>query len=214
MAEYTDYECQYLAKEEIRDKADEFRMKYWKSEILPVDIERIIENDLILNIIPEHDIRKLLQIDAYLQSNLNSIVVDLEHYMKNSYDNRIRFSFAHEVGHFVLHKYIYNNFNFNSRVEYKDFMNEFPNEQYSYFEYQANEFAGRLLVPRERLILEIREVYEKIRKYNSLLKKLEENPEMVLDGTIQDLCKPFGVSEYVIRIRVEREGLWPPNLDI
>ena len=127
MAEYSDYEFQYLTKDEIRNKADDFRNEYWKSEVLPVDIERIIENDLKLSIIPEHNIRKLMQIDSFLQSDLNGIVVDFDYYMNTRYDNRIRFSFAHEVGHFVLHRYIYNRFNFKSRTEYMDFMNSLMN---------------------------------------------------------------------------------------
>jgi len=73
-----------------------------------VNVEHIIEHSLGLDIIPVHGIRKFEKIDAYLKSDRSAIVVDIEQYMdvQNRYENRLRFSFAHEIGHYVLHEYV------------------------------------------------------------------------------------------------------------
>jgi len=86
-----------------------------------------------------------------------------------------------------------------------------PDSEYGHFEFQANEFAGRLLVPRESLILEIEACLETLKK-NGLLNYVSENPDAVLSRISPTLCKPFGVSTQVIEIRVQREELWPPSL--
>jgi hypothetical protein len=213
MFDPSDFRCKRLTKDAIREKAEEFREKCWPQKTVPVDMEEIIEKCLGLHIIPEHGIGALTQIDAYLRCDLSGIVVDYNQYMdeRNRYANRLRFTFAHEIGHLVLHKDIYNRFSFSTTEEYIEFINSFPAEQYFYFEYQAKEFAGRLLVPRKMLVDEIGKIYEyKIASNTALLRLLKINPEMLLDGITPEICRPFGVSEKVIRIRIEREGLWPP----
>ncbi len=128
-----DYKCNYISKEDIRLKADEFRKKFWNKDTLPIDMEAIIEAGLGLNIIPERSIRDLLEIDAYLQSDLGGIVVDYGQYMdeRNRYANRLRFTFAHEVGHLVLHKYMYTKFAFTTTEDYYFFIQNFPDIHYS-----------------------------------------------------------------------------------
>ena len=165
MFDYSDCKCVFLSRDKIWEKADSFRKRYWPNGILPIDMEHIIEKGLCLNIIPEHDIKRLLKIDAYLLSDLKGIVVDISQYMDdlNRYEKRLRFTFAHEVGHLVLHKYIFKKFDFISPKEYLIFMDNFPEDQYSNFEYQANEFGGRLLVPRENLVIELNHSYEIIK---------------------------------------------------
>ena len=83
--------------------------------------------------------------------------------------------------------------------------------EYRSFEYQANEFAGRLLVPREDLIHEIGKTVETL-KCNNMLEYLKGDPYAVLSGISPQLAKPFGVSTDVIETRVKREDLWPPDI--
>ena len=79
------------------------------------------------------------------------------------------------------------------------------------FEYQANEFAGRLLVPREDLNHEIENALD-VLKRNNLMEFLKVDPHAVLSRISPQLAKPFGVSTDVIETRVRREELWPPNV--
>jgi len=52
---------------------------------------------------PIHSLLDELDIDAFLKLDLSGIVVDYGCFMKERFQNRVRFSFAHEVGHFVVH---------------------------------------------------------------------------------------------------------------
>ena len=127
----------------------------------------------------------------------------------NRYANRLRFSFSHEIGHYILHKHVYSKFQVDNFEDYCFFIDNFPEDEYGDFEWQANEFAGSLLVPREKLILEVQKIYEIIRQQN-LDEYLEKYPSDILARVSKTLCKPFGVSYQVIERRVEIEKLWPP----
>ena len=123
----------------------------------------------------------------------------------------MRFSFAHELGHLFLHKELYLKFGISSPEDWKDFILNVPENEYRSFEWQANEFAGRLLVPYPKLEAEMEKVGELL-KENNLLPFLEKDPDAVLSRISPMLCKPFGVSTEVIERRVKREGLWPPDV--
>ena len=208
MTDFSDFKCNFLRLKELRDITNEFRQKNWPENILPIDVEKIIEHRLGLDIDPKSDINT----DAYLKGDLTGIVVDINHYMdkQDRYSNRLRFSFAHEIGHYVLHRSIYDGFEIETEEEYLLFLKNIPEDEYGSFEWQANEFAGSLLVPREKLKSEINKLYETVKQYNKL-DILERDPKEIIARMSQKLCKPFGVSTKVIEIRVDVEDLWPPN---
>jgi len=208
MRDISQFKCPYIAKDEIRQAADNFRSEFWPEENLPLDIEKIIEERLGLNIEPQHNLHLELDIDAYLRVDLTGVIVDYDHYMNEKYMNRLRFSLAHELGHLFLHKDIYKTFAIDSIEAWEYFMQNIPEEQYTYFEYQANEFAGRALVPRDRLIKEIEICLEKVQELG-LSNLISKDPNEVLYSMSAALCKPFGVSSQVIELRVKREELWP-----
>lgn len=149
--------------------------------------------------------------DAYLKTDLTAIVVDYDFYMNDKYANRMRFSFAHEVGHFFLHKNVLSALDLIDPVAWKNFILDLPEDEYSNFEWQANEFAGRLLVPHSDLVTAVEEAVNII-KENHLADYLENDPDAVLSRVAPTICKPFGISTDVIKMRVSREGLWPPKL--
>jgi hypothetical protein len=182
MRDYSKLRCRFIKKEEIRKISEEFRNAYWKSSLLPIDMESIIERGLRLDIVPHHGISRLDKIDAYLKSDLTGIVVDITQYMdpQGRYENRLRFSFAHEIGHFVLHKYIYQEFCIDTPEEYYDFVMNFPEPEYRSFEWQANEFAGSLLVPRTRLLEEIAQCKCKIRPTSNTNSTLYRTPSPIV----------------------------------
>jgi hypothetical protein len=210
MRDYSKLRCRFIKKEEIRKISEEFRNAYWKSSLLPIDMESIIERGLRLDIVPHHGISRLDKIDAYLKSDLTGIVVDITQYMdpQGRYENRLRFSFAHEIGHFVLHKYIYQEFRIDIPEEYYDFVMNFPEAEYRSFEWQANEFAGSLLVPRNRLLEEIGRCKEML-KERKLIHLWDENRSQVLVSMSPLLGRVFGVSDEAIERRItEERDLW------
>jgi len=150
-----------------------------------------------------------LDVDAYLKTDLSGIVVDHECYMNDKFLNRLRFSMAHELGHYFLHREIYSVLSLSSLEDWKEFIQNVPETEYEAFEYQANEFAGRFLVPHEKLKSAIMDSIEMIRR--SGIEHMLSDSDMVLSRISPFLRRIFGVSEQVIEIRVRREKLWPPN---
>jgi len=212
MQDISKFKCPYIEKREIWQSAETFRKEFWPENSLPVDIEKIVWKILKLNIEPEHGLLSEYDIDAYLKSDLTGIVVDYTRYMDERFINRLRFSFAHELGHLFLHKEIYEQFGIQDTATWKEFMLNITEKEYKFFEYQANEFAGRVLVPRERLIHELEKCLITI-KETGLLDLLAQDPYLMLTSISPTLCKPFGVSDQVIERRVDREELWPPKID-
>jgi len=150
-----EFRCKWLRLEDIWDCAEAVRNRYWSEGRLPINVEGIVESKLKLYIDPEHDLMQKTDMEAYLRSDLAGIAVDYDHYMDEKFANRMRFSFAHELGHFFLHKDMYAVIVFESAEEWKEILQSLSDTEYRNFEYQANEFAGRLLVPREDLNHEI-----------------------------------------------------------
>lgn len=212
MEDISRFKCPYIPKDQIWQAAENFRNKFWPESTLPVDIERIVERRLKLNIEPEHGLLSEIDIDAYLRTDLTGIVVDYDCYMNEKFMNRLRFSFAHELGHLFLHKDIYSTFAIDDPMAWKDFMLNIPDREYGFFEYQANEFAGRVLVPRERLVAELETCLQKVQEVG-LLDLVATDPDALLSSIGPTLCRPFGVSYIVIERRVEREELWPPEIE-
>ena len=212
MTDFSNIKCRFLLKNEIWNRADELVKAHWSYGETPVDIEHIVESKMGLEIIPLSGLSDICGIDAYLKSDFSGIVIDNSRYNDERYDSRLRFSIAHELGHYILHEYLYsdNNLNIGEPREYYNFITNFPEKEYRSFEYQANQFAGRLLVPRERLVTEVNNISSMLEENNGL-HLLSVNPDYVLERATPLLCKPFGVSEDVIRRRVEEEELWPPT---
>lgn len=91
-------ECKWIPKEELWQTVHSFREQYWHEGTLPVDMEKIVEQRLRLNVEPIHSLLDNFDVDAFLRLDLSGIVVDYDCFMKERFQNRIRFSFAHEVG--------------------------------------------------------------------------------------------------------------------
>ena len=209
--DYSEFQCKWIEPASLWNVADETQNKYWPEATLPINAEEIVEFRLRLNIEPVKYLLSTVDIDAYLKRDLSGIVVDYDYYMNDKFANRMRFSFAHELGHFFLHKELYLKFGISSPEDWKEFMLNVPENEYRSFEWQANEFAGRLLVPYPELETEMQGAVEILRE-NNLIPFLKVDPDAVLSRISPTLCKPFGVSTDVIEKRVKRERLWPPDV--
>jgi hypothetical protein len=144
-----EFKCPFMTHDEIWQAAERFRAQYWPENALPVDTEKIVEFGLKLDIEPQAGLLSALETDAWLKRDLTGIIVDLNSFMEARYGNRLRFTMAHEIGHLILHRQLLSDFQIDSIEKYKEFMKDIPEQQYRNYEYQANEFAGRLLVPKK-----------------------------------------------------------------
>jgi len=176
--DYSGVDVPFLPKNFIKDEAEKFRSKFWIGKV-PVNIEKIIEQKLNLDIIPLPGLMKQCDTDAFIASGWEAIYVDNDRYLDDRYQNRLRFSLAHEIGHLVLHQEIYKSFKIANMESFYKFIDQIPTSTYNKLEFQANCFAGYLLVPREVLFAE----YEKIKK-----QAIKNNPELkeISDDTLRD----------------------------
>lgn len=193
-----------LSKEQIWESAENFRNIYVKPNFLvPVPIERIVEINLRISVFPKYGLRSMADIDGFISKDLKTLFIDSEIYSDQRFDNRIRFTFAHELGHYVLHREEITECRFDSEQEWYQFRTEMLEENISWFEWQANEFAGRLLVPKNVLIEKLSSYKPKIKLY---LEKFNDR-DMLLDYLSNALCKDFEVSGDVLKKRINNENL-------
>ncbi len=200
----------YRKKEEIWKHSDRFR----ESPPLigyntpPIDSVVIAEIVLKLDLVPFPYLFSKYKMDAALMMDLTGIYVDEQAYLEfeeQDYwiEKRLRFSLAHEIGHYVLHAKEIKANRFTSLIQYIQWMGDRQNPDSP--EYQADEFAGRFLIPREILLERYDYFYEKAGKHNP---DWLPTPE-ARRAFAKKLAPLFGVNPQVIETRFEREYIWP-----
>ena len=203
------FKAPYNPKERIWQEADRLRAEHPGGRELPVNILDLAEFDLHLDLVPVNGMREQLDIDALLMGDLKSILVDKRAFMSPRMEYRLRFSVAHEIGHLVLHRDIYAGLRHATAAEWFDYISAIPEVEYGWVEWQAYEFAGRLLVPPDAL----REAFQaaidsaQAAGYSDWLAA----DEAALDYIATRIAPKFGVSAEVIAKRLRVEKLWPPT---
>lgn len=201
-----------LSKQEIWQSVEEFRAKQkFLTEKYPVPIIDFVEHILKLNIIPKPRLRYKTDLDGFISKDMKSMYIDQDLYMSPKQENRLRFTFAHEVGHFILHRKQIENAPFDSKEEWLQFRMNLNEENDSWFEWQAHEFAGRLLVPKNELINEIEKLRNKIDQFRGVSNS--ENEDMIKDAVSKSICGKFQVSDQVIYRRINSENIWETFLN-
>lgn len=197
-------------KEEVWDQVEAFRRQYLVGDLalLPVDVFTLAEIEFQLDIIPFDDLTEKYDADAALISDFSGIYVDAEAYIiwENGprwKQRRLRFSVAHELGHFVLHRELAKNLNFKSQDDFAAWTRDYRGQKFT-LEQEANEFAGRLLVPVERL----RTDFE---LFGAAAQKVIPNwtQSMEMRHAFAERVRPvFEVNTQTIETRLEREEIW------
>lgn len=188
-----------------------FRRKHLseQEDRLPVDVFTVVELRLRLDVIPFDDLTAKYGIEAALQPDFTGIYVDAESYILWERgpmwkQNRLRFSVAHELGHFVLHREVAAKVKFGSFEEFARHFNANDGPKYL-LEQEANEFAGRLLAPIDRL----QTFYDAFAAQICVILPAWRNSSEVRQKFAESVAPKFGVHPDAILIRLDREGLWP-----
>jgi len=211
------FQREILSYEALRSRADAFLAQYHPSGTIPVPIERIAEVQLGMDIVPVPGLRELLQsddhgVESYITADLREIHVD-EWVWRNRV-HRYRFSLAHEIGHATLHRGMYENAQFTSINAWKAFIRTIPDDEYSWYEWQAYAFAGLVLVPSTPLRASVE------KHVGDVTLRAERGgltPADVWDAlwdiALEGVAADFVVSTKVIEKRAEKENLradFPP----
>jgi len=202
------FKAPFLPKDRVQTEADDFRSRYWPEGSLPVEIHEILEFDLDMEIRTVASLREAADVDALLLGDLRTIVVDRNMFLDDRYLNRMRYSLAHEVGHRILHPDLYSKIAHASVADWIAAFQSIPDDQYSWVEQHAYEFAGRLLVPPYALQ---REFGRQAKIANEQgFRGWDESGESALEYVAHaiSVTSPFGVSEQVISRRLRIEGIW------
>jgi hypothetical protein len=203
------FKAPFIPKERIWQEADRLRETYVSGRTPPVKVLDLAEFDLGLDLIPASGLREEVDIDALLMGDLTSILVDRHAFMTPRLEYRLRFSVAHEIGHLILHRDIYRGLQHASAKEWFDYISAIPDVEYGWVEWQAYEFAGRLLVPPAPLREAYRIVIQTAQAagYTDWLSA----DEAALDYIGTRIATKFDVSAEVISKRLRAENLWPPS---
>ncbi len=195
-----------LSFTEIRILADEFRDKFCPNDEFPVPIEEIVEFDLGIEVRPVDDLRNKADLDAIISSKLNIIFIDKMLMENHRFLFRYRFALAHEVGHFVLHSNKMKSLKFGSIEEWIEIRSQFDEDDLMWFERQAMEFGGRLMVPRDILVAEVMPLKDKIQSYYDTYP--DGGYEVIADFIASAIHKRFEVSADVVKRRIINEKVF------
>ncbi|MGI8437748.1 MAG: ImmA/IrrE family metallo-endopeptidase [Chthoniobacterales bacterium] len=168
-----------------------------------------LEVDLRLDPIPFDDLTAKYRVEAAITADFTGIYLDAEEYALMERGpawklSRLRFTVAHELAHYFLHRELPQKEHFASLPDFARWTENYGGRKYT-IEQEANEFAGRLLVPESRL----RSLFE---DFAAEAERLV--PNFMQSGTLRDKCAErmaprFGVNAQVVAIRLDRDGIWP-----
>lgn len=150
-------------------------------EHLPIDIEAIVKAHGI--VIRSQELEDSVSGMLVIKDGRTAIGLN-----ENHHPNRQRFTLAHELGHFLLHRNVSNIFIDASTIFFRDGMSSDGSKTQ---EIDANAFAAELLMPEKQ----VREV-------------INSQPLDAFDeGAVRRLAAQFGVSAQALTIRLTRLGL-------
>ena len=188
--------------EDLRNKADDFLRKHNHSGDIPIPIEEIVEFDFGINIVPVLGLQREFEVEGFTSGDLKDIYVD--EYVYTDRITRYRFTLAHEIGHIVLHRHLYDTHKFKSIHGWKEFINSMTEEEHSWLEYQGYSFAGLVLVPNQSLIKYTNEWTKKIKDKGI---SIEKNSDFAWELITEHVAKVFLVSPDVVEKRLEKDGI-------
>lgn len=199
----------FLTKKDLAQKANEFRHQYViPPDQIPLDVEYVIESVLRIKIDPRENLSKFfrknnLAIDAFLTYDRSTIIIDNDQFVQDQ--GRLKFTLAHELGHWYLHRKEYESINYKTEADFINLQKSIEPKFRNYFEIQANEFAAQLLVPTDNLSILLLKYQKDIK---SFVRSNGESLIWVLRAELsEELSQKFGVSSEVVNNRISNEQI-------
>jgi Zn-dependent peptidase ImmA (M78 family) len=199
----------YLTKGDLAEKANEFRLKYVTPQNqIPLDIEYLIESVLKIKIDPRENLSRFfrknnLAIDAFLTYDRSTIIIDYDQFIQDQ--GRLKFTLAHELGHWYLHKKEYESINYKSEDDFIKVQKSIEPKFRNHFEIQANEFAAQLLVPKDILYTLMLNHKKEIKKF--VVTHGDRLLWMLRADLSDELSQEFGVSSEVVNNRISNDQI-------
>ena len=188
----------FWSYERIEEEAIVFLDTYHVKRTIPVPIESIIECNLDISIVPRKGLLQDEQIDAFLSHDFTTIYIDQDHYMNKT--NRSRFTLAHEIGHYVMHKSIVESIK--TIQHWKSFILGEGTGR-AIYESQANNFADCLLMPQPEIMVAYQELESIALQFLKAGIKMPDQ-KMLISYIATQIAKKFEVSEKAAEIRLSK----------
>lgn len=142
--------------------------------------------------------------------NFRKKTLYLDNSLKSEREVAFRFTAAHEIGHWVLHRYNYKNW----KLEIDDSLQDDDRTlcrlenrtQSDWLEFQANVFAASLVTPREMFVVALRQIQQKIGINKNIGRVFLSNaPSSRRDyeTTVSEISRIFHVSKGSVRVRMK-----------
>jgi len=207
-------EFRKYSDDEIEARATDILTRHWNGQ-LPVDVDYIIESQFDIQLFPIPDMKRLTGFEAAIDPMRDQIYYDPRSQDVNSL--RLNFSIAHEFGHFLLHKDVFEWLRTRRDNEYpewvkttREFSALFESDR---IEREANSFAGRLLVPYKHLSEKLSEFKSRNPQYAQAEKMIKEEGRPMADAlrnyVARDIHQAFRVSVQCVEYRLRTSGLIP-----
>ena len=200
----------WLGKNDLKKAAEDFSAKYNPEKTVPVPIDSIIESRLNIDIVPMAGLKEELDNDGFISRDFTTIHIDQNIYF--NVEIRYRFSLAHELGHFILHKEIYRDLNYRTVEDWADTYEEIDSDDYGKLEFQANHFAGCLLIPDFAFWPLFQETLKDILPQVKAAQEKDIPRETYLDSVIGNIARKltphFNVSSTCMESRIRNDELY------
>ena len=195
-----------------REAAEGFRVRHVAGKLhdkLPLDVVFIADNILRLDFVSFVGLQDSINSAAAITPGLTELYVDEALY--SAYDSpyaptwkkdRLRFSIAHEIGHIEMHAAIVPTIRCQTIPDLKRLFNAADGLRES-IETEANEFAGRLIAPKDNLEQALR-----------VFGAAQTDPRWRDSAELRDrFCDAYGARVGLhpkgVETRLNREELWP-----
>ncbi len=142
-------DIEFLEYQVIADRSLAFLTQYGEASSMPMPVEEIAEIKIGLEIIPLPNLQRDYDIEGFMSSDFSTIYVD--EYVFSNVEVRYRFTLAHELGHYVLHRDFLGQFAMDSMVDWIRILTNFDNRVHSKLEFQGYAFGGLMLAPQKQL---------------------------------------------------------------
>ena len=154
-----------------------------------------------IDVVPIPGLQQAFATVGFTTGDLTSIYVDEFVYLRRP--RRYRLTLAHEIGHVFLHADFYRAYGWTNLTEWKQMIQDIPEDQYRFMEWHANAFAGLILVPGLRLEKELAECR---RRVEEIAPAAKDEPEAYREFVEVCMSETFDVSSEVISKRLEKRG--------
>lgn len=202
----SDIQKPWLPEAFIHRQADDLRLRHFPEGEIPIDVLLLVE-DLGIDFVPIDSLERETGAAGCIAMNEEEIWIDQDVLMNLHRENYLRFTIAHELGHHILHgdliAYLRQQAG-GSVHRWNELMVEYQRDDLaSRYEWQADEFAGRFLVPPQPLALALQPYLETLRQND--VKASVFTVEQIAAYLAPRLNGRFQVSQKVMQIRISKE---------